>query len=429
MKFHRVWVAAVFGAATVVASARAGAEEGPPCTGALDSSNVVACAVRASLAARVEREGVAAAEGRQTAVSPFLPSNPVLTFSAGPALSSPVAGAPTWYVALGQELEIGGQRRARRAAAGAEAGAQRRRVVVAERETAARALEVYYGALAAEREVALARRVEKTGKLAAVAAKGRAERGLLADVDAEVAAAAAAKLELDRIDVERRSRELRGELASLVGRDPALEIVVDGDLVPLPSADRSSRGLAERAAAQRPEVLALGEEARAFGLRAEAFRRSRWPNPTVSLFAQNDAFDGRTVGIGISIPIPLPSPVGRTYRGEVAEAEALGRRAQAERDRKAREVTLEVATAAVAYEAQRARVGAISPERVARAEKGIDDLAAEVEVGRLSVRDAIVTQQSFLDLLRAQIVTRRELCIASVQVARATGVALEGGAR
>lgn len=429
MKFHRVWIAAVFAAAVVAAPARAQAEEAAPCAGALNSSNIVACAVRASVAVRAEREGVAAAEGRRAAVSPFLPSNPVLTFSGGPALSSPVAGAPTWYVALGQEFEIGGQRGARRAAADADAGAQRRRVVVTERDAAARALEVYYAALAAERELALARRVENAGKAAAVASKGRAERGLLAEVDADVAAAAAARLELERIDAERRSRQLQSELASLIGRDPTLAIVVEGELVPLPSADRATTGLADRAANQRPDVLALGDEARAFGLRADAFRRSRWPNPTVSLFAQNDAFDGRTVGIGISIPIPLPSPVGRTYRGEIAEAEAQGRRAQAERERKAREVRLEVATAIASYEARRAQVATISLERVARAQKGIDDLAAEVEVGRLSVRDAIVTQQSLLDLLRADIVTRRELCLASVQVARATGVALEGGAR
>lgn len=428
MKFHRVWIAAAFAAAVVAAPSRAQAEEAAPCAGALSSSNIVACAVRASVAVRAEREGVAAAEGRRTAVSPFLPSNPVLTFSGGPALSSPVAGMPTWYVALGQEFEIGGQRAARRAAADAETGAQRRRVVMTERDTAARALELYYAVLAAEREVALVRRVESAGKAAAVASKGRADRGLLAEVDADVAAAAAARLELERIEAERRSRELRSELASLVGRDPALAIVVEGELVPLPSADRATTGLAERVATQRPDVLAFGDEARAFGLRADAFRRSRWPNPTVSLFAQNDAFDGRTVGIGISFPIPLPS-VGRTYRGEIAEAEALSRRASAERERAARAVRLEVATALGAYDARRAQVAAISPERVARGQKAIDDLATEVEGGRVSVRDAIVTQQSLLELLRADIVTRRELCIASVAVARATGVALEGGAR
>lgn len=428
MKFHRVWIAAVFAAAVVAAPSQAQAEEAAPCAGALNSSNIVACAVRASVAVRVEREATAAAEGRRTAVSPFLPSNPVLTFSGGPAISSPVAGAPTWYVALGQEFEIGGQRGARRAAADAEAGAQRRRVVVTEREAAARALELYYAVLAAEREVALVRRVESAGKAAALASKGRADRGLLAEVDADVAAAAAARLELERIEADRRSRELRSELASLLGRDPALTIVVEGELVPLPSADRATTGLAELAASTRPDVLALGDEARAFEHRADAFRRSRWPNPTVSLFAQNDAFDGRTVGIGISIPIPLPS-VGRTYRGEIAEAEALGRRAAAERERAARSVRLEVATALAAYEARRAQVAAILPDRVARAQKGIDDLATEVEAGRLSVRDAIVTQQSLLELLRADIVTRRELCLASVSVARATGIALEGGAR
>lgn len=428
MNSRRVWIAAAFAAAIVAVPFRARAEEATPCAGVLSSSNIVSCALRASLSVRSGREEVAAAEGRRTAVSPFLPSNPVVTFSAGPALSSPVMGKPTWYVALGQELEIGGQRRARQEAADAELTAQRRRVVITERDTAARALDLYYGILAAEREVALTRRVETASKAAANASKVRAERGLLADVDADVAAAAAARVELERIETERRSRELSGELATLVGRDPSLAVVVEGDLLPLPAADRATIGSAERSSAQRPDILALGDESRAFQRRAEAFRRSRWPNPTVSLFAQNDAYDGRTVGIGISIPIPLPG-VGRTYRGEIAEAEAQSRRAASERDRATRAVGLEVATAFTAYEARQAQVAAITPERVARSEKAIDELAAEIERGRLSVREAVVTQQSMLELLRADIAARRDLCLASVAVARATGVALEGGAR
>lgn len=433
MRFHRTCVAAVFGAAALATVAsRAEAEELAPCAGIVDSSNVVACAVRASLAARSEREGVAAAEARRTAASPWLPSNPVVTISGGPAfpnaLANPV-GAPSWYVALGQEIEIGGQRSARRDAADAEATAQRRRVVVSERDAAARALELLYLAIAGDREVALLRRVEDAGTKGAAAARARAAQGVASAIDADVAAASAARLEVERIDAEARLRAAKSELASLLGRDPAAPLDVRADLEPLPSAARATTGLAERASSQRPDVLALGDEARAYGLRAEAFRRSRWPNPTVSLFAQNDVFDGKTIGIGISIPIPLPAPVGRTYKGEIAEAEALGRRAAVERDRAARGVKLEVANAVTAYESRRAQLAAISGDALDRARKGIDDLASEIEAGRVSVRDAIVTQQSLRDLLRAEIVARRELCLASVAVARATGVSLEGGAR
>ena len=60
---------------------------------------------------------------------------------------------------------------------------------------------------------------------------------------------------------------------------------------------------------------------------------------------------------------------------------------------------------------------------------GINDaaLAQEIEAGRLTVRDAVVAQQALIELLSASVAARRALCIASVDLAKALGVSLEGG--
>jgi outer membrane protein TolC len=43
------------------------------------------------------------------------------------------------------------------------------------------------------------------------------------------------------------------------------------------------------------------------------------------------------------------------------------------------------------------------------------------------VRDALVAQQALVELLQADVAARRAWCLASVDLARAAGVTLEGG--
>jgi cobalt-zinc-cadmium efflux system outer membrane protein len=153
------------------------------------------------------------------------------------------------------------------------------------------------------------------------------------------------------------------------------------------------------------------------------------PNPTVSVFVQNDGFNERVIGLGVAVPIPLPAPVGRTYAGEIAEADALSQRAEIERSRVERELRLEIADATATYTAHRLAVEAMTPERMRRAEDSLRDLQVEIEAGRLGVREALVAQQTLIELLQTNIAQRRALCLASVDLARALGVPLEGGAR
>ena len=137
----------------------------------------------------------------------------------------------------------------------------------------------------------------------------------------------------------------------------------------------------------------------------------------------------RVIGGGISVPIPLPHPVGRTFAGEIAETEALARRAETERESVAREVRLEVTTALYAYDGAKAERELFTDERVARAEQTLVSLLQEIDAGRLGVRDAILAQQTLVSVVRASIDARLALCLASVQLAFASGAPLDGGAR
>lgn len=423
-QFFAVAVAAV----VATSSGAAHAEEAPQCSTRVTRANVVVCALRASLVVKAEGHELSAAESRRVAVSSLLPSNPVLALSgARRAASGAQSEALNWYATLSQEVEVAGQRGARREAAAASVDAQAKRVQLSKRDAAALAWVAFFETLAAHEEERLAVRLTEATKPVAIVAHAKAEKGLIPPVDADVADAASIRVLQVKLGAERRALASEAALMSRLGLDPSKPATVEGELVPLAGVDTKARSLATNASTTRPEVLVLDAERRAFELRANAFRRARIPNPTVSVFAQNDGFNERVFGGGVAFPIPLLGNVGRTYIGEISEAEDLASRAATDRARVEREIRLDIVTALRAYESRGIEVEAFTPERLTRAEESLRALGQEVEAGRIGVRDAVVTQQALIDLLQANVAARRAWCIASVDLARALGVALEAG--
>lgn len=66
---------------------------------------------------------------------------------------------------------------------------------------------------------------------------------------------------------------------------------------------------------------------------------------------------------------------------------------------------------------------------LARAERSLEDMATEIEQQRLAARDALVAQQALLDYLRSHVAARHAVCRASVELLRASGLPVRGGAR
>ncbi|MCC6521174.1 MAG: TolC family protein [Polyangiaceae bacterium] len=391
---------------------------------------MVPCALAASDAVRAQEEAIAAADGRVTAAQPILPSNPVLSLGLGPSFDFR-GGRPTpvWSAALSQEIEVGGQRDARIDAAEAELRAARALQQGTEREVAAGAWNAYFDALAGDKARALAVRLEALTEALAVAARARAEAGAASSIEADVAEAEALRALGVRLAAERQAQVARRTLALYVGADqPAARTVsAEGLLEPLSVAEGLASSPPNDAAGARPEVLATEAEAAAQAARAEEQRSARMPNLTLSIFGNGTSTEA-AVGIGVSFPIPLPEPAGRLHEGDIAEAEALSRRADAEADRLRRGADLELANAVEEYRSRRLEAQAFTAARIAGAERVLGELAAAVTKGELAVKDAVQAERPLVELLLAAVEAQRALCLASVELARAGGVALEGGA-
>jgi cobalt-zinc-cadmium efflux system outer membrane protein len=411
--------------ATALFPARARAE--PSCA-AVSRSDVVDCVLRRSLAVRAESQTVEALDGRRVAQSPLLPTNPVVSLSAARRDGAGMT-VTNWYASLEQQFEIAGQRSARRRAAELAEVAQGHRVVATRRETAALAWRVYFDVLAAAEELRLTARLAAASAQIAAVARGMADRGVLSPVEADVADAARVSIDQSHLAAERRLRTSQVTLSVLLGADSLMPVSVTGDLEPLRGIEEEARRAAGRDASDRPQVQAFEAERKAQEAVAMAYERSRVPNVTVAAFAQNDGFNERVFGLGLSVPIPLPQPVGRLFSGEIAEANALARRAGTDAERSRLQLRGAVVVALADFDTRRRERDTFTPERVARAQQGIDAIAREIEAGRLALRDALLSQQALIGLLRASVEARHALCVASVDLARAAGLPLESGER
>ena len=396
------------------------------CSVPITRANLPSCVRTKSLAPQIERREANAAIGRFMAASPIFPSNPVLSLSGSRRFASPMTenlAQYNWSAQLSQEIEIAGQRGARRDAVRAEQDAVARIVTLTDRDALANAWNAYFELLASEEDLALMKRIEGFSKHALEVTAAAAEKGLTSGVDADVAEASFLRIPLARLVSEQRKDRARAALAGLLGFDPAA-LAVTGDLEPLAEVASLKLPSADEIVEHRPEVQTLEATRRSLHARASYLRRARFPNPTLSVFVQNDEVNNPVFGVGISFPIPLPQPIGRTYAGEIHESEALSDKFRLQADQARRDAREDLTTAVRTYELSKEARALFTDQRLARAITSLQAIATEIENGRLAVKDAIVSQQTLLDLSRSAIEAKLALCLASVRLARAAGQTL-----
>lgn len=433
---NRILIAATLAVASAWAhGGRAQGKTARPtgCSGQLDAETVVRCALAASPEVREARERLAAVEGRRTTAGVWLPSNPTVSATVSNRHRPPpeAVSVLNWNAMLSQELEIGSQRGARVEAANAEAGAQTRRVGVAEQEVAAGALTAYYDAVAAHEAVRFAGALAQNAEVLAAFAEGRAKEALLAGVEADVARAEATRIALARIEAERRLTETRAALGVLLDVD-ARGLQLPDDLPATSGPEPANDGLEEQALRLRGEVAATDMERRVLERRLALVRRERIPNLTLSAFAERGEINDRILGVGLSIPIPLPSPLGRTRAGEIAETLAQIRAAESSVELVRRRVRLEVARAQATYAARQSATNLFGADLLGRARADLAALREAISSRQLSLREALQWQRSLIELLQADIAARLGRVLALVELRRVAGAPLvsdDGGGR
>lgn len=401
--------------------------EQPGCSGPLTRASVVACALAGHPGVLAAQFGHEAVQGRKQAARTLLPSNPSVEITAAQRVGLRNPDRDTnIYGRLSQELEIGGQRRKRIAVADAELAQAQTRIDMTRRDIAAEALRAYFEVLAAQEQRAMIGRIAAANQTLVELARSSEAAGLGSVLTADVAVAAAIRVQRQQVEADRRVATASATLAGLLGRDPAsASVTVRGDLAPLPTPDDLAATV-DAALLRRAEIELAKAEREVFLNQVELYRRSRVPTPSVVLYAQRDGFGERVLGGGIAFPIPLPSPLGRSFAGQIAEQKSLARQAEAEVERWRRQVRTEVAVGFQDLAARRAELALFEGDRLQRAEAHLEALGQEMASGRISIREAVILQQTLLEYIGTHIEARRALALASVELARVAGLLPEG---
>ncbi|MBI5608301.1 MAG: TolC family protein [Deltaproteobacteria bacterium] len=376
------------------------------------------CALAASLDVRAQAHALAAAQQRKNVASVALPSWPQLAVAAGVRTAAQDGGSQTgpstaWTLGLAQEFELGGQRHARIDAAQAGVDAEQQRATALRPLVLAAAWTVWYQVLLRRDAWDLAQVDAAALQAVAAAVRARADKGVAALVDAEMADAAAVDGERARIQAEQQLREARVDLTLILGEPADAGTDADGRLEPL-AVDATRTTIPA-------DVLALRAESRALIARADAIGRSRTPNLTVSAQAQHDRSGETAWLVGAAVPLQLPGALARNYAAEAGELQAAAQRLQVEAELLDRKWQAAMAVARQDLTARQAELALYPVDRLDRARQLLVQLAQNVARGQLGVRDALQARQSLVGLLRGELAARAAVCLASVELARRTG--------
>ena len=395
------------------------------CDARLDLPTLVQCALAHNPQVQHARLELDALAGQRLHANTWLPSNPELQLTAGdrrPVRQQRGRHSVDWSASLAQEFEIGGQRWARLAQTDAATAAQVRRVLVTERAVTAATLAAAYDWGAAQQGNVLASQLSQVATQLAALAQARAAEHLLAPVDADVARAESVRMALAVLEAQRRVQVAEATLRILLGRDDNGAPVLSAAPLPLLPAPSSSVDLLAQALRRRGEVAAAQTETQVLEAQVSLLRRARLPNVTLSVFGNQDNRREWVLGGGLSLPIPLPNPVGQSRAGEIVETEARVQQAAAEVHQVQRAVAEEVAHALAAERTAAAQWALFDAEHAARAQQHLQALGDMLSARQMSLREALLSQRSLIELLQSQITTRLGLALARVELVRATGL-------
>ena len=369
-----------------------------------DLAHLLAIAMERNPSLAVGEADVGASRGRLLGAKAY--PNPELTVSAGPgrALEGPPNRGTEESVKFSQPFEWVFKRSARIRSAEHDVEAYEMERKDGVLRVAAAVTAAFYELLGTQRESALAVQTLTAVEQLASTARKRVEAGEAAKFER-----VKAEVELQRATNEvgrARSRvaQARAALAATVGGGVEGDFAVSGEF-PEGRAESSLESLLEGAVRRHPMLQAHERIRVRRAALLDQVKASRMPD--VSLFGGFDReIDRESYRVGLSIPLPLWSQ----RQGEIAEATAAARRAEAE----ARQARLELTSGLTqAYEQYRIARGQLDLFR-----GGFLRQAQEaVEIARKNYQFGEISLLELLDAQRVAFQTTREFHQAQVDLA------------
>ena len=316
---------------------------------------------------------------------------------------------PGTEVGISQEVEVAGQRSARRAAA--RAGLERARAGVTDvaRLTLGDVHRAFYRLVAADRRSALADEVRALNERLVDVAQRQLGAGEISRLEFNLAVVEFGRSRGRALAAQRAREEVASDLRRLLGLAPATPLVpvVDTGLEP-PLPDSAWAGVGEYSAAipldvdsltalalaRRPDVLERAAAVRQASANVSLARREAFPN--LVLRATSEAVEGsgtRELRPGIGFTLPLLN----RNQGEVAARRAAAVQAEYTRTRVTALVRVEVARAVASYRTAAAEAEVLKTTVLVPARENRDLLEIAYREGKVGLPVLLLIRNQVID--------------------------------
>ncbi|MFP2956489.1 TolC family protein [Myxococcus sp. 1LA] len=357
----------------------------------------------------------AAARAQLSGASLLFQTNPDLQVAIGPRFR---AGGNNVDVGAGvsQQLELFGQRGARRDAAAATLSASESRLALSQVELAAEVRQAFGRALAAEQELQLANDSLTLAEQGRDAAEQRLQAGAASRIEVNTARVALGQTQRARVRAVQRRTQALGELRLLLGIEPTEDIAPEGTLRAEAAAPPILSVLLEQAAAQRADLKAATAELEAAQAEVRLASRGALPRPRLGVsYSQEE--DAQIVQGTLGIDLPLFN------RNQAARGISTARAVQAERALAATErfVRSEVVLALERYRTALSAAEVFGGDVMAAVQENLKLVNEAYRAGKVDFLELLIIRREALDTSRSYIEALEELNAAEAQLKKVVG--------
>lgn len=397
----------------------------PACQGSLRLEEVILCVLEHSPEYRIAKLDLEASYGKKKSASYIVPSNPTVSgymgrrtgpnnnILGGDGRQSTINGE----ILFSQEIYIGGQRQAKINIADSEVRSKVKRLQAIERVSIADTIQATITHQSSWEELQLSDELYNLSKEISRIAKVRFQNGLGSEMDAELAESESLKMLSIKESARRRYQASKADLVVMMGIPSTESFSVSGELRIFPIQFIDLDNYVNLAQKRRPDLEALKLETEVAKNSIKLLQRERIPNLTVSGFVQNDGFNERVVGAKISIPIPI----FRNNEAEIQEAEARSKISESRQEVGSHTVRFEAIQAWNNYNSWKRTWESYPRDIISKTNGNLKIIQDAIQMGKIGVRDAIITQKSLVDLKTTYFQTKANYAISCAEYLRASG--------
>ena len=398
--------------------------EDTKCSGKILILQIVGCVLNHSPEYKVAKYEIGALEGKKKVAAYLFPSNPYLTITqagrkgTGGDFLNPENGI--FYngeILISQEIFLSAQRSTRLKIANSELNSSERKLLAIERNTISEAFNAVIYYQFAREETILYESLYKISEDIYRVISTRSQKGLSPPIEADLAESEKFRA-FRALQIARRNQQKsKINLTVMMGikNELPLEIIDEFNDPKYRKQDQSD--LLQFALQNRPEVESNEFLVQANVKKLELYHNEKIPNPIFSAYVQKDGFNENVVGGRISLPLR----VWRDQSGEIHEGKYRLEQAKSIAEVNRHTISLEILKAYSDYESLKYELDSYSPELIKKIETNMEFLKKALLLGQVNLKEALILQQSFLNVKINLLGTRLQYALAGIELLRASG--------